>query len=67
MRFARSARSSSDSDELHDAVGQRIAKMLGTEAAMVPSGAAAGLTLGTAAVLTGKIPTAFNVSPILRA
>ena len=33
-------------DELHDAVGQRIAKMLGAEAAMVPSGAAAGLTLG---------------------
>jgi len=41
-------------DELHDAVGQRIAKMLGAEAAMVPSGAAAGLTLGTAAVLTGE-------------
>jgi D-glucosaminate-6-phosphate ammonia-lyase len=40
-------------DELHDAVGKRIASMLGTEAAMVPSGAAAGLTLGTAAVLTG--------------
>ena len=44
-------------DELHDAVGQRIAKMLGAPAAMVPSGAAAGLTLGTAAVLTGRIPT----------
>jgi L-seryl-tRNA(Ser) seleniumtransferase len=43
-------------DELHDAVGKRIAKMLGTEAAMVPSGAAAGLTLGTAAVLTGEDP-----------
>jgi D-glucosaminate-6-phosphate ammonia-lyase len=41
-------------DELHDAVGKRIAKLLGTEAAMVPSGAAAGLTLGTAAVLTGE-------------
>lgn len=43
-------------DELHDAVGKRIAQMLGTEAAMVPSGAAAGLTLGTAAVLTGTDP-----------
>ena len=28
-------------DELHDAVGQRIANLLGCEAAMVPSGAAA--------------------------
>jgi L-seryl-tRNA(Ser) seleniumtransferase len=43
-------------DELHDAVGKRIAQMLGAPAAMVPSGAAAGLTLGTAAVLTGEDP-----------
>lgn len=40
-------------DELHDAVGQRIASLLDSEAAMVPSGAAAALTLGTAACLTG--------------
>jgi len=40
-------------DELHDAVGKRIAKLLGAEAAMVPSGAAAALTVGTAGVLTG--------------
>lgn len=40
-------------NELHDAVGKRIAKMLGAEAAMVPSGAAAALTVGTAGVLTG--------------
>ncbi len=40
-------------DELHDAVGQRIAKLLQCEAAMVPSGAAAGLTLATAACMTG--------------
>jgi len=39
--------------ELHDAVGKRIAALLGCEAAMVPSGAAAGLTLGTAACITG--------------
>ena len=51
-------------DELHDAVGKRIAKMLGTEAAMVPSGAAAGLTLGTAAVLTGEDPDKIRASPI---
>ena len=48
-------------DELHDAVGQRIAKLLGCEAAMVPSGAAAGLTLATAACMTGT-----NVEFILR-
>jgi L-seryl-tRNA(Ser) seleniumtransferase len=40
-------------DELHDKVGQRIATLLRCEAAMVTSGAAAALTLGTAAVLTG--------------
>jgi D-glucosaminate-6-phosphate ammonia-lyase len=40
-------------DELHDKVGQRIATLLRSEAAMVTSGAAAALTLGTAAVLTG--------------
>ena len=43
-------------DELHDAVGKRIAALLGTEAAMVPSGAAAGLTVGTAACITGTNP-----------
>jgi uncharacterized pyridoxal phosphate-dependent enzyme len=40
-------------DELHDRVGERIAAMVRCEAAMVTSGAAAALTLGTAAVLTG--------------
>jgi len=42
--------------ELHDAVGMRIAELLGCEAAMVPSGAAAALTVGTAACITGKNP-----------
>src|SRR5688572_15795268 len=41
-------------DELHDKVGQRIATLLRCEGAMVTSGAASALTLGTAAVLTGK-------------
>jgi L-seryl-tRNA(Ser) seleniumtransferase len=41
-------------DELHDKVGQRIATLLHAEGAMVTSGAASALTLGTAAVLTGK-------------
>jgi D-glucosaminate-6-phosphate ammonia-lyase len=40
-------------DELHDRVGQRIATLLRSEAAMVTSGAASALTLGTAGVLTG--------------
>jgi L-seryl-tRNA(Ser) seleniumtransferase len=39
---------------LHDAVGARIAKLLECEAAMVTSGAAGALTVGTAACLTGK-------------
>jgi L-seryl-tRNA(Ser) seleniumtransferase len=40
-------------DELHDKVGQRIAALVHSEAAMVTSGAASALTLGTAAILTG--------------
>src|SRR5262245_20251615 len=40
-------------DELHDKVGQRIASLVRAEAAMVTSGAASALTLGTAAALTG--------------
>src|SRR5918995_5807654 len=43
-------------DELHDKVGERIAGRLRCEAAMVTSGAAAALTLGTAGVLTGTDP-----------
>src|SRR2546425_2329215 len=40
-------------DELHDRIGQRVATLLHSEAAMVTSGAASALTLGTAGVLTG--------------
>lgn len=39
--------------EVQDKVGQRIAELLNCEAAMVTSGAAGALTLGTAAVITG--------------
>src|SRR5712692_8372097 len=39
--------------ELHDAVGQRIASLIGCDAAMVTAGAASALTLGTAACMTG--------------
>src|SRR5262249_21771880 len=39
--------------ELHDKVGERIASLIGCEAAMVTAGAASALTLGTAACMTG--------------
>jgi D-glucosaminate-6-phosphate ammonia-lyase len=41
-------------NELQEAVGARIASLLGVEAAMVTSGAAGALTCGTAACITGK-------------
>src|SRR5688500_16746485 len=40
-------------EELGEKVGERIATLTKAEAAMVTSGAASALTLGTAAVLTG--------------
>ncbi len=40
-------------DEFHDAVGERIASLVGAQAAMVSAGAASALTLGTAACMTG--------------
>jgi L-seryl-tRNA(Ser) seleniumtransferase len=40
-------------DELNDRIGERIARLVRCEAAMVTSGAASALTLGTAGVLTG--------------
>lgn len=41
-------------NDLHDAVGKRIAELIGVEAAMVTSGAAAAMTVGTAACVAGK-------------
>src|SRR4051812_21351314 len=38
--------------ELHDRVGERIAKLAGVEAALVTTGAAGALLLGTAAAVT---------------
>lgn len=40
--------------ELQQAVGKRISELLGSEAALVTTGAAAALTLGTAACVAGK-------------
>ena len=50
-------------NELHDAVGRRIAEMLQCEAAMVPSGAAAALTAGTAACVAGSDADAIRRIP----
>ena len=43
-------------NELHDRIGERIATLVKAEAAMVASGAASAMTLGTAGVLTGVDP-----------
>lgn len=40
-------------DDLQDAVGERIAKLLGCEYATITAGAFSAITLGTAGVLTG--------------
>ncbi len=45
-----------DIDELQTAAGERIAELLECEGAMVTSGAAAALTIGTASCLTGEDP-----------
>jgi L-seryl-tRNA(Ser) seleniumtransferase len=43
-------------NELHRAVGKKIAGLLGCEAALVTAGAASALTMGTAACVAGKDP-----------
>jgi L-seryl-tRNA(Ser) seleniumtransferase len=52
-------------DDLHRAVGARIARRLGVEAALVTSGAAAALTIGTAACIAGDRPDAIRRLPDL--
>ncbi len=52
-------------EELHDAVGKRIATLVGCEAAMVTAGAASALTLGTAGLLTGTDKAKINQIPDL--
>lgn len=51
--------------ELQDKVGVKIAEMLNCEAAMVTSGAACALVLGTAAAITGKDPEKIKSLPNL--
>jgi L-seryl-tRNA(Ser) seleniumtransferase len=43
-------------NDLQEAAGMRIAELIGCEAAMITSGAAAALTVGTAACVAGKNP-----------
>lgn len=43
-------------NDLQEAAGKRIAELIGVEACMVTSGAAAALTVGTAACIAGKNP-----------
>jgi L-seryl-tRNA(Ser) seleniumtransferase len=50
-------------NELHDRVGERLAQLLRCEAAMVTSGAASAITLGTAGVLTGMDPNKIDKIP----
>ena len=48
---------------LHQMAGEHLARILGVEAAMVLSGAAAGLTLGTAACMVGTDPAEMAALP----
>ncbi len=50
-------------DDLHDAVGRRIASLLECDAAMVTSGAFGALTVGTAACMTGTNPELIHRLP----
>src|SRR4051812_37441747 len=40
--------------DLHEKAGERIAQLIGVEAALVTTGAAGAITLGTAACVTGS-------------
>src|SRR5262249_53803204 len=50
--WAEAARHFVNLNELQDRVGERIAKLIGVEAALVTTGAAGALQLGTASVVT---------------
>lgn len=50
-------------DELQDKVGERLAELIGVEAATVTAGAASAITLGTAGVLSGMDATKASMIP----
>ena len=53
-------------EELHDAVGRRLASIIGCKAAMVTGGATSAMTLGTSACITGTNPELIRCVPDLR-
>ena len=53
-------------EELQDAVGRRLAQLVGCESAMVTSGATSAMTLGTAACVTGTNVDLISRVPDLR-
>jgi seryl-tRNA(Sec) selenium transferase len=54
-----------DLDELQDQIGSRLASLIGSESAMVTTGAAGAITLGTCACLTGTDPEKIRQLPDL--
>ena len=50
--------------ELQDKIGERIAKLLNVEAALVTTGAAGGILIGTAAILTRHDPRLVGQLPL---
>jgi len=65
--MAAAARSFVDFNQLLAKAGQHVAGLLGVEAVYIPSGAAAGLTLSTAACITGADPAKIRQLPDLHA
>lgn len=51
-------------EDLQDKVGERLAELLQCEGAMVTSGAASAITLGTAAIVTGGDPDKIERIPV---
>ncbi len=64
--MAEAAKSFVDLNQLLAKAGQHVATLLGVEAAYITSGAAAGLTLSTAACITGADPVKIRQLPDLR-
>ena len=55
-----------DLNELLEKAGEYVANLLGVEASCITSGAAAGLTLSTAACITGTNPAKIRQLPIMQ-
>lgn len=66
VAMAEAARHYIDLNELLEKSGEYVARLLGVEAAYITSGAAAGLTLSTAACITGTEPRKIRQLPDLQ-